>query len=323
MNLVAAIATDQFKWLFKRNHQEHDFGIDGQMEVITEEGLVTGQILATQIKHGESYLRETNRWGYVYRGETKHFNYLSNYPVPVLIIICDPATKTAYWTRFVPEETRPTEGGWTLTVPFANRLSESKAALLSLLGPVVDKMAALQEYWRLNKLLVESETVMYIVDPDDVATCNVGKTRMFFDRLRVTKELALQCQGKMELIFFGFDDDPRELFEIPEVRTFVAALAKALPELLFYVRTGPGSHTLKVFVSCLCDAKWEGKKEPTEGYVSLDTTKLRKFLMDHWPGLNEMTDWLGMSTEENMRITFAVADECGLNRPDAKKRKKT
>ena len=90
VSIVSRIVEDKFGWLFKRNHQEHDFGIDGQIEVVTDEGAVTGQMLACQIKNGPSFFRESNRWGYIYRGETKHFNYLANCSLPVIIVICDP-----------------------------------------------------------------------------------------------------------------------------------------------------------------------------------------------------------------------------------------
>ena len=79
---MGRIVSEEFDWLFKRNHQEHDFGIDGQIEVVTKAGAVTGQTLARQIKCGASFLKEPNRWGYVYRGEEKHFHYLANYPTP-------------------------------------------------------------------------------------------------------------------------------------------------------------------------------------------------------------------------------------------------
>ena len=78
VGIVSMIVEDEFGWLFRQNHQERDFGIDGQIDVVTEGGDVTGQLLGCQIKCGPSFLRETNRWGFVYRGETKHFNYLSN-----------------------------------------------------------------------------------------------------------------------------------------------------------------------------------------------------------------------------------------------------
>ena len=50
VNVVSRIVNETFGWLFKRNHQEHDFGIEGQIEVVTPMGSVTGQALAVQIK---------------------------------------------------------------------------------------------------------------------------------------------------------------------------------------------------------------------------------------------------------------------------------
>ena len=70
VSIVSRIVMENFGWLFKRNHQEHDFGIDGQIEVVTK-GSVTGQMLACQIKCGPSFFRDRNKWGYVYRGEGK------------------------------------------------------------------------------------------------------------------------------------------------------------------------------------------------------------------------------------------------------------
>ena len=65
--------------------------------MVTKAGAVTGQLLACQIKCGASFFKESNRWGYVYRGEEKHFNYLANYPIPVIIVICNRETKEAFW----------------------------------------------------------------------------------------------------------------------------------------------------------------------------------------------------------------------------------
>src|SRR6267378_6628207 len=111
VNLVSRIICDDFGWLFKRNHQESDFGIDGQIEIVTPNGSVTGQMIAVQVKCGKSFLEESNKWGYVYRGETKHFNYLANYPLPVIICVCDPETKEAYWVRFQTGAAQITEAG--------------------------------------------------------------------------------------------------------------------------------------------------------------------------------------------------------------------
>src|SRR5687767_1864862 len=103
VSLVSRVVHEEFGWLFRRNHQENDFGIDAYIEVVTSNGSVTGQMLAVQIKCGASYFAETNRWGFVY--QTKHFNYLANCPIPVLLILCHPETNECYWVKFAPEET--------------------------------------------------------------------------------------------------------------------------------------------------------------------------------------------------------------------------
>lgn len=315
VDVVSRVVNEQFKWLFKRNHQEHDFGIDGQVEVVTDEGAVTGQMLAVQIKYGQSFFAEKNKWGYVYRGELKHFNYLSNYPIPAIIIICNPADETSYWVRFIPEHAEVAEAGWKLTVPFENRFHEAKSALHAILPPVQDSLADLKEYWEVNRLLVESPYIHFIIDRPEVIAQETIRPREFFDRLRSTKELTYHCQGKVEISFHGYDYDRRELFEIEEVRKFVPQLCAALPELLFFIRTQQPTHALRALALCHSKVKWmhgRSSRKVTQK-VEVTTKEVANFLMLLWPGLNEMTEWLGMSIEENKTISYDVMKCLGFN----------
>ena len=132
VGIISGIVSDSFGWLFKRNHQEHDFGIDGQIELVTEDGSVTGQMIAIQVKCGKSFFEESNKWGYIYRGERKHFNYLFNYPIPVIISICDPNSHECYWVQFRPEATELANSSWKITIPFENKLASAKVALTAL-----------------------------------------------------------------------------------------------------------------------------------------------------------------------------------------------
>ncbi len=251
VGIVSRIVEEEFGWLFKRNHQEHDFGIDGQIEVVTQDGAVTGQMLACQIKCGASFFRESNKWGYTYRGETKHFNYLANYPLPVIIVICDPETKEGYWVRFQIGDTQVTEAGWKLTVPRVNRLSSSKAALERFLPDVTDHLSPLKEYWRVNNMLFGFESFLFMIEREEVETGDISRVEEFRTRITSTKELAFHCQGKVEFSFSGYDDDPRELYEIEEVKRYVALLDAAFAELFFFVRTVEPMVTLKLFIFCL------------------------------------------------------------------------
>ncbi len=316
-NLGVAIVSrvvDEFGWLFKRNHQEHDFGIDGQIEVVTDGGAVTGQMLGCQIKNGPSFFRESNRWGYVYRGQTKHFNYLANYPLPVIIIICDPATREGYWVRFRAADTQITEAGWRLTIPFENKLSSSKEALLAILPSVTDRLSQLKEYWRVNSMFFDSEVIIFVIDVEEVNKQDVSRAAGFRERLCRSKELALHCQGRIAIGFSGYKDDPRELFEIDEVKRYVALLDEAFPELFFFVRCEKPAATLKLFISCLVGVGWESKRSTPgnpQKFIA-DYSLLLPFLQRHFVYLNYLCEWLGLSEEDNRRITKDIARTMGM-----------
>jgi len=317
VNVVSHIINETFGWLFKRNHQEHDFGIDGQIEVVHKDGIVTGQMLAVQIKYGKSFFQEKNKWGYIYRGEIKHFNYLSNYPIPVLVVICHPKSEECYWVKFEPEQVQLTKAGWKIDIPFENKLQTNKPELEALLYPAKDTLAELEEYWDTNNLLRDFSYLHFVIDKLEIEALDIMSPRAFFDRLLVTKELAYKSQGKVEISFHGYYDDPRELFEIEEVRRYVELLDPTLPELFFFVRTASPTHTLKIFALCQTDISWvDGRSNSTvTRKVLFDTTQLGDFLMRHWDGLNRMTEWLSMSLDENKKISFAVMKCIGIEVP--------
>jgi hypothetical protein len=73
-----------------------DVGIDGHVELVNDDGQATGANIAVQIKSGESYLKEMgNSWAFY--PSTKHIHYWEMYPLPVILLLHDPATGTIYW----------------------------------------------------------------------------------------------------------------------------------------------------------------------------------------------------------------------------------
>lgn len=309
VGIVSKVVNDDFGWIFRRNPQEHDFGIDGQIDIVTDEGAVTGQVLAVQIKCGKSFLDERNQWGYVYRGEQKHLNYLANYPLPVLVVICDPESGEAFWELFRTTAAEPTGKAWKITVPFSNRLHLSKSSLLDIAGPVRDVNEELEGYWALNKMLRQSEVIFYSLDAEDVATVELKNPRDFFDRLRSTRELASDCQGKVEIFFSGYDHDSRELFEIPEVRAYVEKLDGVLHDLFFFARTAQPTHTLMTFALCQAPAKVVGTNAGgLSKRVSVEPAPFSDFIERHCGPLNELTEWLNMPLEKEKKLFFDVVD---------------
>jgi len=316
IQIVSRIVTDNFGWIFKRNHQEYDFGIDGQIEVITDDGNVTGQVLAVQIKCGKSFLKNKNRFGYKYRGETKHFNYLANYPIPVLIILCDPDTKDAYWELFKPLSTQQMDSSWSMTIPDYRLLSMSKRAIIDILPPLINSADLLQEYWEMNQLIDSTDYIHLIVDIEDVIQKNTGRVRAFFDRLCVSKEVAFSAHGKVVFSVYGYEEDERELYEIEEVRQYFQQLSSELPELFFFVQATTLPHSIQLFAFCYTDIKFV-KYDPklNRRQVMVDTKKIAEFLWKNFPGLNKMTNWLNMSEHENKVICYNIGTSIGLELP--------
>jgi hypothetical protein len=317
-NLVTRIVSDDLHWMFSRNHQESDFGIDGVINVVTDSDHVTGQFFGVQIKYGKSFFQEKNRWGYVYRGDQKHFNYLCNYSAPILILLCHPESGDCYWMNFDADKVESTDKAWKITIPFNNKLHTSKSALLNLIGPPVDQLEASQKSQIEREVITMSDRVLYCIERCDVNASNVANVRTFFDRLVSTQDTAYRMQGKIELSFSGYDLDKRELFEIPEIVRYVGLVDKAIPEILFFSALGDYSGGLKAIVLALCDGKVVGKKPAFNetAQVQYNVILFRQFLLRSLLKMNELATWLNLSSQEKGVVIDTIFGYLRLDKKD-------
>ena len=310
VDAVSSIVNDQLKWLFRTVHGEDDFGIDGYIDVVLDDGSITGQSIGVQIKCGKSFLQEKTDIGYVFRGERKHLNFYLNCQVPIIIILSDPDSRSCYWEQFDPRKTAKTPQGWKMTVPFSQVLgAQSKGALLSVVGQAEDHTSALEQHWSFTKLMRNAGKILYSIDRTDVESGNVEYIADFFERLQVNLDVCQKLQGKVEIGFSGYDLDKRELYEIPEVKNWFALADAKVKYWFYFMSTEDPVHGLKLLFGCLCDAKRiEIMDSCGRAQVLLDASKMSSLLERNFAWLNEMTDRLGMDMERNKAISFAVMD---------------
>jgi hypothetical protein len=76
---------------------------------------------------------------------------------------------------------------------------------------------AIESHWAFNETLQQFDFVLYAVDRHDVETGNVAPLADFIGRIVYNDKLCRKLQGRVELTIDGYNDDPRELWEIPEV----------------------------------------------------------------------------------------------------------
>jgi hypothetical protein len=218
---------NELNWLFRETHLEDDFGIDGHLDIITDEGQVTGKSIAFQLKTGESFFKEKNDVGYVYRGEAKHLNYYINYSLPILIILVNPKSRIIIWELFDATKTDKAKKSWKMTIPENKYLNiKSKNALLKSVGPITDFSSQLEEEWKINDLLKKYDRILFRIPKTEVIERRFQFLMDGLERVQATTDLLIHTKNKVDISFDGYDHDERELFEIPEVKEWVLELFK-------------------------------------------------------------------------------------------------
>lgn len=99
--------------------------------------------------------------------------------------------------------------------------------------------------------LVGSKVVVVAIQREDIDTGNTGPALTSLERLIESREALEASNGTISLIVSGYDDDPRELHLIPEVRAYFQELDERFP-FWFHVCTRI-EHSLRMIFTMLVD----------------------------------------------------------------------
>lgn len=132
------------------------------------------------------------------------------------------------------------------------------------------------------------------------------------ERLHViaeTSESALRYKESMVFLVGGYENDPRELQEIPEVRDFFARLVQEWPHWLWFLHRGVGA--IVQLMAMLCHIKVH-RTEGRYGTEFLDANELGAKMMDLFARGNAMFYAFGITAEEAQQSAdTAVAELLG------------
>jgi hypothetical protein len=104
---------------------------------------------------------------------------------------------------------------------------------------------------------------------------------------------------RVTVLFEGYDDDPRDVYDIPEIRRYAKALDDAFPYWFYFASLHDGS-TLQVFALCLCRVikAGGGSKPHTDDY--------KTFLFLHIAALNELCERFKLGDTVKLQVTDEV-----------------
>jgi hypothetical protein len=104
-------------------------------------------------------------------------------------------------------------------------------------------------------------------------------------------ESAKRLKGRLIFGIRGYDEDPRELYEIPDVRAWVNALEREFPYWFYFLDLGPRS-TLAFITFALC------RYEKVPGGKVIPPDELQQFLIFHFGAMNQLAARLGETQGE-------------------------
>lgn len=244
----------QLEWIYRSVPQESDFGIDGYIDIVTNEA-VTGQTIAVQIKCGNSYYDKKTQGGIRYDGENKHLNYYSNCRFPVILVVLNNDCTKGKWVEYDLEKTSASKNGWWTEIPSQNNLhSLDKISWELIAGPVEDFSEQIKQNWKMDKAIDESDFGIYHLPKNEISECVFSGIQWVLKRLTRNKEQLIKNRGTLEILIDGYNDDPREIFEIPEVRSWYRKSIEAgLP--WFYFLNAESARGLLSSLYCYCDVE--------------------------------------------------------------------
>ncbi|EOX1771094.1 DUF4365 domain-containing protein, partial [Vibrio cholerae] len=79
-----------------RETSSSDVGIDGQLELVSDDGTATGMLLGVQVKSGDSFVDNISGV-FSFKSNKEHFEYWQQLQIPTIGVVYSPTLKKASW----------------------------------------------------------------------------------------------------------------------------------------------------------------------------------------------------------------------------------
>jgi hypothetical protein len=126
-----------------------------------------------------------------------------------------------------------------------------------------------------------TEPVIIMISRDQVEANDMASVINPLHTLLTSRDACWHYRGQVSLAVSGYEDDPRALVDIAELRTFLHDFTVQWPYWGFFFNQVDDS--LILLGSCVC-----GKSYPGDGMVEMDDDRTRQFLLDGFDGMQTL-----------------------------------
>jgi len=145
--------------------------------------------------------------------------------------------------------------------------------------------------------MTEPDFVTIVASKSEVLSGDTQSVLGAFRALIATPATALKWRERVDFAIDGYNDTQWELFEIQEVREFIAKLDQDFPFWLFFLSKRD------LGLQCIAYCFLPPFLKP-EARARIFPERLDALLTRRWfPAMNQICDWVGMTEAENETMT--------------------
>lgn len=145
----------------------------------------------------------------------------------------------------------------------------------------------------------KEQQIIVVCDAAAVAAGDISQVLLSLQNFTRDRAAALSAEGAVTLIFHGYDDDPRELEAIPEVREWFATLYRAWPYWSFFANRT--DQTVALVISLLLPGEQVKGEEPGMVGWFFELDALSPLLLKMFGFQNALIESLDISEDVNER----------------------
>lgn len=288
-------------------NQENDFGIDGYVELVINEN-VTGKLIGVQLKHGNSYFENKTITGYKYLGENKHLNYYLNNQSPIFLIIMNDNFEIIRWVEFDIGKTSPNKNGWWIEIPEKNILNIKILEIwIKTVGPLIDFEKHIKLNWKIDQFIQESKFSLFAIPKSEIETYSFNEIKLFINRISKSKEMMLRTRSTLDIFFPEYDDDNREIFNIPEIMNWLHESIEIGIPWFYYLNYRYKNAGLTLLLNSYCKIENLSKKE--KGYlIEFENKEIRNFINKNFINMNNYLEENNIEIKINKEISAGIIE---------------
>ncbi|MDO8261729.1 MAG: chlororespiratory reduction 6 domain-containing protein [Gallionella sp.] len=146
----------------------------------------------------------------------------------------------------------------------------------------------------------KDQQVIVVCDSASITAGDISGVLPALKSLSGDRSSAMNAEGAVTLVFHGYDDDPRELEAIPEVREWFAQLFAAWPYWSFFASRI--EQTVPLVLSLLLSGEAVAGEPGMVGWC-FDLDELKPLLLEMFCHQNELIERLEIGEDVNVRVT--------------------